>query len=227
MKYLSSASIGAIMMSAATMSSAATVDFEGFSSGDVLAKDVNLGGGIVADISAFGGTNQAVIFDTDAVTGGDVDLASPFANSVSGALRGFGNILIVQENAPAPGDPIVPDDAVGGTLIFDFATLISLTEVFLIDTAQGSFVSLLLDGAPVQTQAVVDLNVSDTSNVQTPNEFTLFDFGGAVGDMLIVSYSESGAVGEFKVSVVPVPASLLLLIGGFGLMALMRSRSNA
>ena len=230
MKFFKISAVCATVLCTATAGHAATVDFSGFSSGDILGTNTDLGGGIVADISAEGGRNDldtAVIFSTvpiapsTVVTGNDLDLTSPFAHSITGDPRGFGNALIVQENA---GDPIIPDDAVGGTLTFAFDSLISLSEVFLLDTAIRTSVFLYLDGNLVDSRAVNDDNQSETSNGDTPNEFTVLDFGGQRGDEMVVNFSESGALGEFNATVVPIPASLPLLIGGFGLMALMRRR---
>ena len=126
MKIFPVAAFCAAFVGVAGVSNAATVDFGGFAPAAVLGTDVDLGGGIVADITASGGTNQAVVFNTvPPVTGNDLDLASPFANAENlSEVRGFGNALIVQEN---PGNPdIIPDDVVGGSLLFEFTKSIFL-----------------------------------------------------------------------------------------------------
>ena len=94
----------------------------------------------------------------------------------------------------------------------------------MLDTAEDTFVSLFSGTTLVAKLDVTGSNESETSNNKTPNEFTVLDFDGAKGDSLFVSFSESGALGEFNATVVPVPASLPLLVGGFGLMAFMRRR---
>lgn len=228
MNYFKSAAIGAVFAVAASMSHAATVDFSGFSSGDILRGTTDLGNGIIADINANGGApNLAVIFDTNPpVTGGDVDLASPFVNSVTGEVRtDFNNALIVQENGARP---IVPDDrAAGGILNFEFASLISFGTVSLLDARAGSFVTVLRDGTNVLRLNVTAANESDTANGVTPNQFTALDFGGVVGDRLRVSFSASGALGEFEASVVPLPAALPLALLGLGALGLVRRRKKA
>lgn len=223
MTNFKTAALSAVIFAAAGMANATTVDFAGFASGDILGAGTDLGGGVVADISAIGGIAQAVIFDTNNPTGGDTDLASPFTNSVDPLdSRGFGNALIVQEN---PGDPIVPDDVVGGTLIFSFGSNVSIGDLFLLDTEEESFVSLLLGGETVLTLTVDDTNQSDTNG--PPNAFTALDFGGAIGDQLVISFSASGALGEFDASPVPLPAGLPLLLGGIGAFAWMKRRKKA
>lgn len=228
MLFASAASVGF-----ATTSFAATVDFAAFSEGTVLGLGTNLGGGIVADISAVGGINQAVVFDTrpgSTSTGNDPDLTSPFADA-EGNLpsRSFGNALIVQENQNGG-----PDDAVPGELTFVFAQEVSLTSLFMLDSESGSTAKLFSNGSLVKSFMLDASNESDTNNTSTNNEFTFLDFEGAVGDTLEVFFNGSGALGEFVASIppgnnpnpVPLPASLPLLLVGAGAFAAMRRRKN-
>lgn len=220
-------SASALIVGLAGAASAATVDFGDFTPGQVLSMNTNFGDGIVADVSAIGGVAQAVVFDTNnapSITN-DPDLANPFTNSVDSTdTRRFDNALIVQEN-----DPGTPDDAVGGSLTFEFTSLLSFNDIYLLDSEAGSFVELFLNGMSVEKIDVTAALDSDTNNNVNNNEFTLLDFDGAQGDTLVVSFLKSGALGEFEASVVPpftpavpLPAGLPLLLAGMGAFAVMR-----
>lgn len=233
MKAYMSAAVGLAMLSVASVGQAATVDFGGFAEGTVLGMNTDLGNGIIADVSAVSGTNQAIILSTIAGsvgTGNDPDLTSDFSDAEGNlADRGFGNAVIVQEDQSGKNNPTTgPDDnASGGTLTFDFLKNISLTSVYLLDAAENTIATLLLDGNIVSSFTLDSSNESDTGNNANNNEFTFLDFGGATGNALVIEFADSGAIGEFEASVVPVPASLPLLIGGFGLLAFMRQRRKS
>lgn len=210
----------------ASAASAITVDFNTFSEGDVLGLGTDFGSGVIADVTAIGGTSEAVVFDTtpgSISTGNDGDLTGPFTNVENATdVREFGNALIVQENATGG-----PDDFVGGSLIFDFASLFAFSTLSLLD-AQDSTVATLFSGTDeVLSFTVDDLNASDTGNDPTDNQFTLLNFGGAVGDSLVVDFSASGAIGEFQLAAVPLPASLSLLLAGAGALVLVRRRKKS
>lgn len=229
MTLLKTTAIVAAFVGAAGVAQAATVDFGGFNEGDVLSTDTVLGGGIEADITAIGGIAQAVVFDTadnTTSTNNDPDLQSDFTNAEdSNDTRAFGNALIIQENQNGGPD----DNASGGMLIFDFDQSISLTSLFLLDSAEDTVAELFLGGVSVLSFTLDSTNESDTGNNENNNEFTFLDFGGAIGDKLVVDFSDSGAVGEFDaaVSVVPVPAGLPLMLGGIGAFAWMKRRKKA
>ena len=234
MNYLASAAIGAVLLGTAGMSQAATVDFNNIAAGTTVGSNTNLGGGIIADIVAGGaGNDGAVILDTtpgSVGSGNDGDLTSPFSDAEGNlASRSFGNSLIVQEDQSNQNNPTTgPDDlGSGGTLSLSFQSDVTVTSLFLLDVQEGSSATLLLDGSVVASFDVDANNESDTGNNPNNNQFTFFDFDGLVGDELFVSFSASGAIGEFEVAsvaAVPVPASLPLLVGGFGMMAYMRRR---
>lgn len=215
------AAVGAATMSFAGVSYAATVDFNDFAEGAVLGAGADLGNGIIADVTAIGGTDEAVVLSTaiGAIgSGNDPDLTSPFENSVTGEKRGFGNALIVQEDQTTQRNPTTgPDDnGAGGTLRFDFATDVILDRIFLLDVAEGTRVIARLNGDRVFRQVIDDTNESDTGNNANNNEFSMFDLNGVVADRLIVRFSDSGAIGEFEATAVPLPATLSLL--AFGLL---------
>ena len=176
--------------------------------GDVIT-DFDFGGGLTGDVTATGGTSQAVVFDTDAPTGGDLDLGSPFEDVDNpGVFRGFGNALIVQENA---GDPIVPDDAVGGTLTFAFDEFVTLNSISLLDVEEGTTVTLFDDiGGILASQSGGVTNSGLPGN--GPNQFIEFVFNTSGVQSFTVDFEGSGAVGEFEAAVVPLPASLVLFL---------------
>ncbi|MEO0667087.1 MAG: VPLPA-CTERM sorting domain-containing protein [Pseudomonadota bacterium] len=223
---------GAFVVGLTGAASAATVDFGEFTPGQILSLNTDFGDGIVADVSAMGGVAQAVVFDTENAPSivNDPDLANPFTNSVDPTdTRRFDNALIVQENNPG-----TPDDAVGGSLTFEFTSILALTDIYLLDTEAGSFVELFLDGISVDKLDVTAALDSDTNNTLTNNEFTLLDFEGAQGNKLVVSFLKSGALGEFEAAVVPpntpavpLPAGLPLLLAGLGAFAVMRRTKRA
>ncbi|WP_299748276.1 VPLPA-CTERM sorting domain-containing protein [uncultured Tateyamaria sp.] len=210
----------------ASAASAVTINFEDFDEGDVLGIGTDLGGSILADVTAIGGIAQAVVFDTASGTvsaGNDPDLTSPFTNAEdSSDRRGFGNALIVQENATGG-----PDDVVGGSLVFNFDTLWSFASLFLLDAEVGTSATLFNGSDEVASFTLDRSNESETGSNPNNNEFTLLGFAGAVGDTLRIDFAGSGALGEFELSAVPLPAAFSLLLAGLGGLVLVRRRQTA
>lgn len=231
MKYLVAATA---LLAVSTFSAKATtvVDFSTnngvlLNSGDII-DDFNFGGGIVGDVTATGGILEAVIFDAAKPTGGDYDLADPFEDVDNpGTFESFGKALIVQENA---GNPIVADDAVGGTLSFAFDNLITLVDIALLDVEEGTIVSLF-DAAggllATQTGGVDNSGFRNAALTRgTQNQFIRFDFNVTGVKRLLVDFNGSGAVGEFRAAVVPLPAPILLLLSGVAGLALIGRRRH-
>ncbi len=122
------------------------IDFDTFpngidtSAGDIITNQFAPWG---ITVSATGGSGDAMIFDGANPTGGDDDLGSPhesFGGPGEGADGAFGlvgenripqrRILIISED----GDQSDPDDnAVGGTLIFDFDRDLNMNELLFLD----------------------------------------------------------------------------------------------
>ncbi|MEM1159491.1 MAG: SdrD B-like domain-containing protein [Pseudomonadota bacterium] len=114
---------------------AVKLDFEGFSAGDIL---TDLDG---LTISASGGSGDAMIFDSQNPTGGDSDLETQVTQQ--------GNILIISED----GDSGDPDDAIGGTITFDFDNPAQIFDIKVIDTEEGGTITLTLaDGSTVEVE---------------------------------------------------------------------------
>jgi hypothetical protein len=86
-------------------------------------------------INASGGPDKAIVFDSLNPTGDDTDLRTP--GTGIGNDTALGGLAIIAENdSDSDGDGLVddPDDnAAGGTLVFDFACSLQVTEVSLVD----------------------------------------------------------------------------------------------
>ncbi|WP_299040989.1 VPLPA-CTERM sorting domain-containing protein [uncultured Tateyamaria sp.] len=205
--------------------SATTINFNNFDEGEVLGSDTVLSPGVTADITAIGGIAETVVFDTapgTVSTGNDPDLTSPFTNAEdSSDRRAFGNALIIQENRTGG-----PDDAVGGSLIFSFQSLWSFASVFLLDSETGTSATLFNGGVEVASFTLDSTNESETGGNPNNNEFTLLGFGGAIGDMLRIDFVASGAIGEFEINAVPLPAGFFLMIAGLGAFGWLRRRQQ-
>jgi serine-aspartate repeat-containing protein C/D/E len=119
----------------------AKLDFEGLNSGAVV-NDQFAGVTITAQRATNNtAANDAMIFDSNAPTGGDHDLE----------YTGRGNILIISED----NDSSDADDAIGGTITFDFDNPSDLKDIVLLDIeeAGGTIVLTKADGS-TQTIAI-------------------------------------------------------------------------
>lgn len=215
---------------AATMSimtataGAATVDFAGFSNGD-LVTGFDFGNGLTGTLAVINGETNAAgegrIFDTRRSTTLDPDLENPFTNSLSPFdVRPFGNALIVQ--AVGNDNQGTPDDeASGGIFTFTFDRAIDLFSLLYLDGEEGA--SIQVGG---NTVAGFERGISGD------NRFVeLFLNGQANGiTQFSVFANGSGAIGGFEASVsqVPLPAALPLMAAGMGLLGFMGwRRKNA
>jgi hypothetical protein len=113
----------------------AVLDFEGLATGAVVS--TQFAGVTISAQRDVNNTpaNDAMIFDSNNPTGGDHDLA----------YTGRGNILIVSED----NDSSDPDDAVGGTIHFDFDNPSDLHDIVLLDIEEsgGTIVLTFEDGS--------------------------------------------------------------------------------
>lgn len=221
------AAVAAAVSLSAGMAQAANVivDFSQFSEGDVLNGAFDFGGGLTGTITTGNlgtkATGDAVIFNTvapSASVNNDPDLRGPFTNvNDPQDIRDFGKVLILQEKNASN-----PDDASnGGAITFTFDRLVSLTAIFLLDgndnTPTGG--SIFLDGS--STALATNLGGGD-------REFEEFIFApGTIVSSFTVDFSGSGAIGRFGAAVVPVPASLPLLLTGFGVFAWVARRRRS
>ena len=129
------------------------IDFNDLSAGTVVDNEFRAEG---VTISAAGGANVAMVFDTDNPTGGDYDLAT----------SNLGNVLIISED----GDSSDPDDnGSGGTFFVNFDSETSVESLTLLDVEERAWIRFfdadgnLIDQVDAQTsnngQVVVNFDV--------------------------------------------------------------------
>lgn len=107
---------------------AVKIDFEGLASGTVVSSQI-AGVTIRAAENGEGNPdNDAMIFDSNVLSGGDSDLLT----------RDQGNILIVSED----DDSSDPDDAIGGKIYFDFDLPAKIFDIKIIDAEEGGFIDM-------------------------------------------------------------------------------------
>ncbi|WP_210407199.1 SdrD B-like domain-containing protein, partial [Hydrocoleum sp. CS-953] len=138
------------------------IDFEGFAAGTVIDNEYN---DLGVTISATGGSNQAMIFDSANPTGGDHDLETPGSGPNNTTPQG--NILIISED----GDSSNPDDeADGGTITFDFDNPVNINSLSFIDIeeAGGKIITTDADGN-VTTTDIAALGQDGDNSFQTLN----------------------------------------------------------
>jgi len=164
-----------------------------------------------------------------ACSGGDNDLGTGEAYGTVAQ----GNVLIIQEDSKLY-DP--DDDRHGGSIIFDFDELVSLTEIQLLDVDDGNpdlkgveFEAFFADGTST-VYTTSDVEYTLLSPEAGDNSHFSFDLTG-INDVsaFAVNYSGSGAIasltwesanlGEEESREIPEPTTLLgtLLVGTLGL----------
>ncbi|MEP0991294.1 MAG: cadherin-like domain-containing protein [Tateyamaria sp.] len=126
------------------------IDFNDLARGTVVDSEFSADG---VTISAIGGSNQAMIFDTANPTGGDNDLAT----------SNLGNVLIISED----GDSNDPDDeANGGILRFEFDTASTVNSLTFLDIEESAWVTFYdTDGNLIKTVDVHGVGNNGQRNV--------------------------------------------------------------
>ena len=188
----------------AAASHTVTTDFEPFVAGTVITNQI---AGLLVSVQDEGAscTTDALIFDSANPVGtaiDDFDLGTPNEACAGPGIGAgncatndtpLGNLLIIQESEPNPDTNDSWDDcAGGGTLRFDFASLVRMESVTLVDhgDTEGDAKIRLFDSGDVQIGA--DHNVPGVLN----NGVTVFGLpGGGVDDVarLDVVLAGSGA----------------------------------
>lgn len=204
---------------------ALTIDFEGFSNGQILS---SFGGG--AGTHSFGsldvtfsgkekdnGNGRVVIFDT-AHTGNtsDPDLHSPFSlDAYSIGPINPGKALIIQDDSNLSsctgGFCTDPDDEVDGQFTLDFSHGVRLTSIDVLDIGAATldlfFANALLASIDVP-------GVGGSGNGEDDNKSGTFlldsQFSDLVIDRFVFTLGNSGAIDNIVVTSVPVPAALPL-----------------
>ncbi|WP_353931014.1 SdrD B-like domain-containing protein [Okeanomitos corallinicola TIOX110] len=149
------------------------IDFEGFAAGTVIDNEyASLG----VTISATGGSNQAMIFDSANPTGGDHDLRTPGYGPNNTTAQG--NILIISED----GDSSDPDDnAGGGTIIFTFDNAVNINSLSFVDIEENGGKVYTTDANGNETithipgvgdNSFQTLTINDTDVVELKVKFT-------------------------------------------------------
>ena len=206
------------LMLSGTFAQASTIDFNTFGDGDLVTSVASDDGTVTANVSAIGGADEARAFDTTNMSSHDPDLEGPFTNDVDSSITSSpGNVLIIQESARlASGTP--DDNRSGGVITFNFDQLIDLSGFSIYDDATITITA--------------DTGATATRSVDTDGQFNTFAFAptlfAGVSWLTFDFNGESGAIDDLlvEVSVVPVPASLPLLLAGLGgLIALRRRKS--
>lgn len=212
MLKLTSLAVAATLSAGAAQ--AATLNFDdNFYSGGMIVSTFSKGG-ISGRIEVTGGAGVAMIYDTRVLTGGDDDLQAPFYKRFDPdhAPSNPRNVLIISED----GDTSDPDDnASGGQIKFIFDQIVDF-DFFRVYDDVDNFVVRSNKG-DVSTPVTLDFD-NQWARVDTGfvgiTELT-FDFG-----------TSSGAIDDLRVnlSTVPVPASLPLLLAGFGALGFVARR---
>lgn len=213
MRKFVSAAVAAFVMTGAAHATPVTLTFDTVSAGTVI---TNQFAGVT--ISATGGSGQAIVFDSNNPTGGDGDLGAPL--TLVGPDEGFaadGNLLIVSED----GDLSDPDDAVGGTITFDFDEAVTFLGFNGVDfTDSGANLIVTLFGAAGEIFSF-DFNAERSASVGDNLFYSFFDgvFGadGVAGvTSVVIQLTGSGAIDNFtfEPSAVPIPGALPLLLSG-------------
>lgn len=170
----------------------------------------------------------ANIFDTDGCIASDCTrdsdlLPASNANGVSG------NVLIRQRTQDGNGD-LANDAAGSGSVIFELVSGPALTWLGASAIDDGTFTfSTDIDGTVSELGSIALTGENETSKLVFAQKSSLIE----ENDKFIIHFSGSGGVDSLvfeNISVVPVPASLPLLvgaIGGLGFMARRRKQRAA
>ncbi len=222
--------IAALTSSVMALSSAhaavQTVDFEGLARGTVVTNQV-AGITVSATKKNKNKPKQAMIFDTNDVSGGDTDLQSDFRNIDTNKLVDMGKSLIISEDNDS-SDP--DDDAKGGKFIFDFANAVSFISLDVLDINKREGATIeLFDSSDVGTQTLLATISNGTKTAGDREFFTLAAAGGAINGVLqmTVTFTSSGALDNLIYddgNPVPVPGALPLMVSSLAGAAWMRRR---
>ncbi|GEM_PF-1165423 len=233
MRILLSTAAGLLALTGSAF--ATVIDFEDQSTGTVIT--TQYGPLLTISADSNGSFDQAMIFDTDNYTGGDNDLDAPFNTPTPGGADGImpGHVLIISED----GDSNDPDDeAAGGSITFDFASVVEFIgiNIFDIDNGENVQVQLLNNGAFIGGATVAGSAIGDGNYISFAETFayylgdTLEDYFGQpmLIDQIIVTFSASGALDDLEFAEVPLPGALPLLLSGIaGLGFASRRRKKA
>lgn len=175
-----------------------------------------------AGFTAAGVSNPAVVFNTNAPTGGDADLGAPFTHVTDGSQISPDNVLILHEQPnQCDGTTCTDPDDIGarpaGSFEVTFASPIWLESIDFFD------IELLEDGATPNNRIVLFGTSGElpdlfyTPNTNGDNQWDRLFFGVSGVSKIEIRMGGSGAFDNLTYRV-PEPASLALF--GFGLIGL-------
>ncbi len=227
MKRLTMAILSSLLM--APLAQAEVLDFDGFAAGTII-DDEYSSLGITISVENFGGgPDLGVVFDTANPTGGDTDLAGPFANDTLGALSP-GKVLIIQERGPCNQFTCdVPDDEgsrPAGAILINFGGLVTLQSIDFFDVeppeaGPGDDNRItLFDAAGVAMS--LDFFTPDTGG---DNRWAQVLFGIDGVSAIQINLGGSGAIDNIAFQPVPIPAALPLFAAALAGLGFMRRRS--
>jgi hypothetical protein len=159
------------------------------------------GGLTLTALNASGGPDKAIVFDSNNPTAGDEDLGTP-GNGDGNDTALDGLAIIAENDVDSDNDGLIdsPDDnAAGGTLVFDFACAMQVTEVGLVDIEeQNANIELINyvdhDNDPV-TPMILDIVHTETVPALSDNSVQSVDLSSApFAVQMRVNLPGSGAV---------------------------------
>ena len=225
----------------AQSASALTIDFEGFSNGQILS---SVGGG--AGTHNFGplsvtfsgregdnGNGRVVVFDTDnSGNSSDPDLHSPFTlDAYDIGPINPGNALIIQDDSNlsscSGGFCSDPDDEVDGEFILDFSRGVRLSSIDVLDIGEATL-DLFFAGSLLASIDVPGVGGSGNGGDDNKSGTFVLDaqFADIVIDRFVFSLGNSGAIDNIVVTSVPVPAALPLFAAALGVFGWMKRRNR-
>lgn len=230
--------LGAALGMSGLGAQASILDFSGtdFTPGTVVSgSPLDFGGGVTGVVTTTGPSGQVSVIDTEEAsfanggTARDRDLQSPFqrvlpdgtpadGGTVTNEFASFGNALIIQSN----NEPVPDDQAGGGIMRFTFNQIVQIRFIDLLDIEELSSISIdgmqVGDALKVNNSGCTGLYSGTVPNLTCsgdgPNQFMRFFVNQAVNTDLEITFGGSGAVGQ--IALVPLPAAVLLMLGGIG-----------
>ena len=198
---------------AASGAQGAIVTFESFTAGqpvDMITFDDGTTATVTTVSNRAGGSNQAGVFDTDNPTGNDSDLGAPFTSASGGPILSPGNILIILGPGSGPGTP--DDDAMGGTITFEFSRPVDLLAFDYFDTEAAQD-----DGLVVTTDTGGNSGVLTAGD----NEYDTFSAPFLGITTATFAFGGSGGIDNLQIAPIPVPAAVPLLLSALGMLWLL------
>ena len=228
--FLSALAASAVLCGAAS-AAAITIDFEGLTAGTIVDNEFSP----LATFSTVsnGSNNAAVVFNTNAPSGNDSDLAASFSDGAgAGGPLSPGNILIISEDARgvscdaftcSPAD----DEAAGGEITVTFSREVTFQGLNVFDVSDGR-ATFTASFFGLNDAFITSIAAADGIGDREYQRFANLNIEGVF--KAVLTFTGSGAVDDltFDVTQVPIPGALPLLLTGLGLGGLIsRKRKKA